>query len=733
MRLKSALVFRIGRKWPWMAVGAFMAIGGLYGVHQLVNVPLPEMTRPAQSSKMLAHDGQVIATLHGEENRTIVPIGQISPHLRVATVAVEDREFYEHNGMSLKGVIRAARANFEGGQIKQGGSTITQQLARNTIPSIGRDRTYSRKVKEIYWAMQLERHMPKEEILERYLNTVYFGRGAYGAEAAARTYFKISAAELTPGQAAFLAGTIRSPERYQIDRNPEAAVQLRNRVLDAMVAGGYLGRAEADAAKGEDLVAQFKPGMSIEIDSPRAGYFVEYVRRILKRDFALTDEQILAGGLQIHTTLDLKAQDAAEAAVRSTLDRPDDPETALVAMDGQGRVRAMVGGRVVDSIDRNRGFNFAVDVNGTGGGRQAGSAFKPFALAAFLDMGKSLASTFSGASPIQLDSPTCKNADGKPWEVSNYGNSSYGAMDVTQATLASVNTVYAQLMDDVVSPTKFMEVAERTGIKIPAYDAGCALALGTTDVTPLEMARAYTTFAQRGNRPETLVVTKITHPDGEVIVEKQPAVERALDPNVADSVNYVLERNILSGTGTKARLKGRPAAGKTGTTQNFANAWFAGYTPELTAIVWMGYAPLPDGTIPEMQRVRGIQVTGGSFPAQIWKKFMDGALQGVPASGFHRPKLGGQIVIPKLGTPHATLASSGRPVPVDERSVSRSGSEGVSGGGNRNFAPAPPRDDDDGGSRASRPDPPPPKRSVQDAVDPSKRNKQVFQDCFPFC
>ena len=731
MRLGSALL-RIAPKWPWMAVGLIFAVGGIYAVERLVNYPLPELTRPAQSSKVLADDGQVIATLHGEENRTIVPLNEISPFLRIATLATEDREFYQHKGMSLRGTIRAARANFEGGDIVQGGSTITQQLARNTIPSIGRERTYSRKVKEIYWAMQLERHMSKDQILERYLNTVYFGRGAYGAEAAARTYFKVSAAELTPGQAAFLAGTIRSPERYQIDRNAEGAIALRNRVLDGMVETGHLGRGEAEAAKAEDLVAQFKPGMSIEVDSPRAGYFVEYVRRILKRDFNLTDEQILAGGLQIHTTLDLKAQDAAEAAVRSTLDRPDDPEAALVAMDPQGRIRAMVGGREVDSIDRNRGFNFAVDVNQTGGGRQAGSAFKPFALAAFLDMGKSLASTFSGASPITLDSPTCRNADGKPWEVGNFGNASYGAMDITQATLASVNTIYAQLMDDVVSPSKFIEVAERAGIQVPQFDAGCALTLGTTDVTPLEMARGYTTFAQRGNRPEPLAVTRITHPDGEVIVEKQPVIESTLDPNVADQVNYVLMRNIQSGTGTGARI-GRPAAGKTGTTQNYANAWFAGYTPELTAVVWMGYAPLPDGTIPEMDRVRGsIQVTGGSFPATIWKKFMLGALEGVKGTDFNRPKFGGEIVIPKMGVPQATLASTNQPVPVDGSGRARDGDGSDSDNDNDNDAPPPPAPD-----RGDDDNPPPrpitpPRQAPRDDDEP-QREKQVFKDCFPFC
>lgn len=717
MKLKNGLL-RIVAKWPWMAAGFALAVIGIAGVTRLMTAPLPEMQKPAESSKMLAADGQVIATLHGEENRTIVPLEQISPQLQVALVSTEDREFFEHRGMSLRAIIRAARANLRGGEIQQGGSTLTQQLVRNTMPDIGKDRTYVRKMKEVFWAVRLEREMAKPQIMERYLNTVYFGRGAYGAEAAARTYFKVSAAELTTGQAAYLAGMIRSPERYQIDRNLEGSVALRDRVLTGMEAGGYLEPQEAAAGRAEDLRAQFKPGMTIEVDSPRAGYFVEYVRRILIRDFGLNDEQILAGGLQIHTTLDLKAQDAAESAVRSTLDRPDDPEVALVAMDPQGRVRAMVGGREVDNIDRSRGFNFAADVNATGGGRQAGSAFKPIALAAFLDDGKSLSSTFSGASPIELNSPQCKNADGKPWKVGNYGNASYGAMDITSATLSSVNTVYAQIMDNVVTPNKFMEIAGKTGISIPEYDAGCALALGTTDVTPMEMARAYTTFAQRGDRPETLVVTKITRPNGEVLAERKPRIEHTLETNVADSVNYVLERNVQSGTGTGARI-GRPAAGKTGTTQNFANAWFAGYTPELTAVVWMGFAPNPDGTIPEMTRVRGKQVTGGSFPATIWKKFMVEALEGTKGTDFRRPKFGGEIVTPKIRVPEATLAGADEPVEVDDPA------EG----------PPKPPGNSAADLLADKPPPPPPgpTSGSSEPEKPAKKTKQVFLPCFPFC
>ncbi|CAN5883065.1 hypothetical protein BH23ACT12_BH23ACT12_06710 [soil metagenome] len=227
--------------------------------------------------------------------------------------------------------------------------------------------------------------------------------------------------------------------------------------------------------------------------------------------------------------------------------------------------------------------------------------------------------------------------------MANYSNAGYGYLDVVEATTNSVNTIYARMMNEVVTPQKFMEVAARTGISIPPTDSGCALALGTTDVTPLEMAGAYTTFAQRGRRPTPLVISRITRPGGAIVAERPPAVAQVVDPNVADTVNYVLERNIRSGTGTGAKIAW-PAAGKTGTTENFQDAWFAGYTPELTAVVWMGFAPNPDGRIPVMSSVRGRSVTGGSFPATIWKNFMTRAMEGKPATKFHEPEFGGEVI-----------------------------------------------------------------------------------------
>ncbi|MGQ0680307.1 MAG: transglycosylase domain-containing protein [Actinomycetota bacterium] len=649
---------------PWAALGVLPPLLLLGFVGWLGTIELPQASVAAQSSKVLAAGGEVIATLHGEQNRTDVPLGRISPKLIDAVVATEDRSFYEHSGVSFRGIMRALRANLEGKQIVQGGSTITQQYVRNAYPEIGTERTVARKMRESALSVLVEQRASKSQILERYLNRVYFGRGAYGAEAAAQTYFKVPASDLTVGQSAYLAGVIRSPERYQIGNNPTEAVRIRNKVIDDMVLEKHLTPAEAALARAEDLGAQFKPGMSIEVDSSRAGYFVEYVRQLMRREFKLTDEQILSGGLRIETTLDLRMQDAAERAISSVLDSPEDPEAALVAMDGRGNVRAMVGGRDVTSIERMRGFNFAVDIHGTGGGRPAGSAFKTFALAALLEQGKSVASTFPGPSQIKLESPQCRNADGTPWEVSNFANSGFGSLDVTRATLSSVNTVYAQIMDQVVSPAQFISMAAKTGIEIPRFDAGCALTLGTTDVTPMEMARAYVTFAQRGERPDPVVITRITDFTGKVIAQRSQRSERVMEQNVADTVNYVLERNVQSGTGTGSRI-GRPAAGKTGTTQNHENAWYAGYTPDLAAVVWMGYAPGPDGKIPLMQRVRGRSVTGGSFPATIWKKFMAEAVEGTEPSRFVKPKLGGEVVRSSYSGGLAEEAIPGEEQPSD--------------------------------------------------------------------
>ncbi|MEX2588174.1 MAG: transglycosylase domain-containing protein [Actinomycetota bacterium] len=703
-----------------VAVVAAAGAGAILVIDSVFRPDLPPTPPYTQTSMIFDASGEMVATLHGEENRIVVPLDEISPHLQAAVLAAEDREFYLHHGISWRGIIRAARTNLDEGETLQGGSTVTQQYVRNAFPEVGKERTIERKFKEALWAMEVERKYGKDEILQAYLNTVYFGRGAYGAEAAAKTYFDVSASDLTPGQAAYLAVLLRSPGKYQIDTDPQAAILARNDVVNDMVGLETLTPDEARLAKQEDLAAQFQPALEGQREgSARAGYFVEYVRRTMKSKFQFTDDQILGGGLRIYTTLDLKTQRAAEEAVSSTLDRPDDPDAALIAMDPEGRVRAMVGGRVVDDPDRARGFNFAADVLNSGGGRPAGSAFKPIALASFLEEGNSVYSTFMGHSQMEITSERCMNEDGSPWEVANYGHSDFGALNLISATTNSVNTIYAQLMDSEVSPEDFIETAEDLGIQIPQFDRGCALTLGTSDVTPMEMARAYTTFAQRGVRPDPMVITKVTGPDGEVIVDLTPSSQQVLDPNTADTINYVLQRNVRAGTGTRAQI-GRPAAGKTGTTQDFSNAWFAGYTPDLTAVVWMGYAPEEDGTIPLMKNVRGRSVTGGSFPAEIWGKFMSAALESTEESYFTDPQFGGRTVRYRIPDDALQIARA------DDDEESGPDSEGDDDDSQENPEPpgAPDKDSDSSDSGNSD--------DNDDKEEPSAR-RGLFDECFPFC
>ncbi len=634
------------RKW-WLILAMIVAGFVLLKVAGfLTDIPLPEAAPGAQSSKLYDSQGELIYTFHGTENRTIVPLAQISDTLQEAVVAAEDRSFYTHPGVSIKGIVRAALSNVQAGEVGQGASTITQQYAR-TFAEVGKERTLTRKIREASMAIKIEREYSKDKILEFYLNTVYFGRGAYGAEAAAQAYFKKPARDLDLAEAAYLSGIIRSPSRYQQETNPEGVPVIRDRVLVSMREAGFIGPEQEQAAKEVDLATRFKFGLSAELDSPRAGYFVEYIRKLLLREFKIEEKDLLGGGLKIYTTLDLRMQDAAENAVRTTLDADTDPEVGLIAMDPLGQVKAMVGGRNVDDPQRARGFNFAANQPGEDGGRQAGSAFKPIALAAFVDEGKSIKSSFAAPGKITIDSRLCLN-EGKPWEVSNFENSSYGNLDMTQATTRSVNTIYAQMMDKVVSPKKFMAMADKLGVDIPSVDEGCALTLGTSPVTPMEMARAYITFASRGKRPDPLMVLKVVSPTGETLIERKPRTEQTVNQNVADSVSWILKQNILGGTGSAAKLPW-PAMGKTGTAQDHQDASFVGATPELAAAVWMGFPPDPTTKeIPLMQNVRGKRVTGGSFPATIWKKFMAEALKVYDKhSDFPSPKITGEVLEPK--------------------------------------------------------------------------------------
>ena len=634
----AALSF-VRRRWWALGLGAIglVVLGIILLVATVGQVPIPDHVPGPQASKLLAADGTLVGTLHGVENRTIVPLSEIAPDFQHAVVSAEDRNFYNEGGVSVRGTLRALFADVQAGGAAQGGSTITQQYVRNAFPEVGRSKSIFRKLKEVVLAVKLGHRYPKDKVLEFYLNTVYFGRGAYGAETAAHAYFGKSAKDLTLPESAFLAGIIRSPENYQPQTNPAGVVRIQKVVLDNLVRDAKITPEQAAAAASQPL--DFSHGVTGPT-SARAAYFIEYVRRFLKDQAKLSDQDILTGGLTINTTLDLKMQDAAEAAISSTLNNANDPEAALVAMDNGGNVRAMVGGRQVTSTARAQGFNVAYQRSGNTGGRQAGSAFKPFTLASFVQEGYTINTQYPGPPKLQITSPQCRNLDGTPWSVSNFNNESFPSLDVTEATAHSVNTIYAQMIDQL-TPKKVTAMAENVGgwSNLPQV---CSITLGVAPVTPLEMARAYTTFAARGQRPDPLAVTKVTAPDGRVIFETAPHTTKELDPNVADTVNKVLTSVLDHGTAAGKGI-GRPAAGKTGTTENQVDAWFVGYTPNLTAAVWMGFPPDPaTGQTPAMTNVRGGPVTGGSFPATMWQKFMTAAVAGTPVSNFVQPTIGGK-------------------------------------------------------------------------------------------
>ncbi|HYD08569.1 MAG TPA: PBP1A family penicillin-binding protein, partial [Acidimicrobiales bacterium] len=537
-----------------------------------------------------------------------------------AVLAAEDRDFFEHGGVDASAILRAAWADVRGRRL-QGGSTITQQYVK--LAYVGTERTLVRKLKEATLAVKLERKLDKEEILERYLNLIYFGRGAHGIEAAAFAYFGKTAAELDVAEASYLAGLIRAPEAADATNDPEEADRRRNSVLRALAEEGYITAADRDAIAAVPVRDYVRPRTEVVQDKVVAGdvgtqYFVEHVRRQLADRFG--DARVNGGGLRVHTSLDLDLQRAAHDAVyREVLHQPGDPAGALVAIDTDGYVRAMVGGRDWnDEADPYARVNFATGVDGGGTGRQAGSSFKPFVLATAVADGYTVESAFDSPSKIVFEGAN----NGRDYTVNNYGGSAHGRIDLVDATRQSSNTVYAQLLD-AIGPERVVSVTERLGIDSELSPV-LSLTLGTSSVSVQEMAEAYLTFATHGVHVEPITITKVTDSSGEVLWEAPVQRTPVMEERDADVVTHVLQQVVLGGTGTRARLSRSDAAGKTGTTQHNGDAWFVGYTPGLSTAVWMGY---PEGQDREMDDVHGIAVTGGTLPAQIWHAFMEVATQ----------------------------------------------------------------------------------------------------------
>jgi len=610
-----------------------------------------------QTSFVYDADGRLLTALHAEQNRVLIPPGRIPQSVKDAVVAVEDQRFWTHAGIDLKALLRAAYANATEGRVVQGGSTITQQYIKNTI--VGPERTIQRKVREALLAYQLERRLSKEQILGRYLNAVYFGRGAYGIQQAARSFFSRPARRLTLPQSALLAGLIASPATFDPVDHPEAALARRNEVLQRMRQQGMLDAAAyADARR-----TPIRLNLEEEVTRYPAAHFVEYVKSLILGDrrFGQTYTQrynlLFGGGLRIETTIDLDLQRAAEEAIDGILAQPGDPYGSLVAIDPRtGAIRAMVGGRDFFATEDDDPF---AQVNlATGGitGRQAGSAFKPFALVGALESGISPQQVYAGGTSITMSDPVCRTSPTEPWRVENYEGSSYGSLTLEQATIQSVNVVYAQLIRDI-GPDRVVEVAKRMGIRSPLR-AYCSAVLGSNEVSPLDMAAAYGTLANEGVRVPPVAIARITDASGKVLYDANPRQIQAVEPGVAWTTSQILRKVILYGTGRSANI-GRPAAGKTGTAQQWRDAWFVGYVPQLVAATWVGF---PSGQISMVPPTTRIRVTGGSFPAQIWRAFMQVATEDMPVLDFDRPE--SDVVTLAVDTTRSCIATAHTPPEV---------------------------------------------------------------------
>jgi penicillin-binding protein 1A len=569
-----------------------------------------------ENSFIYAGDGTLLGAVPSTTNRQPLFLKQISPWLVKGTVAIEDRRFYEHGGIDVRAIGRAIVADLKAGRVVQGGSTITQELVRNLY--IGsRERTLERKLHEACLANKLADRWTKRQILAAYLNTVFYGRHAIGAQAAAQTYFSRPARALTLPQAALLAGLPQAPSVYDPLENPRVAAARRKEVLRAMLLARDITWPQYRWAVHAPL--RLQPGsLYSQIVHPD---FFGYVQKELVRLYGA--RRVEAGGLQVETTIDPRLQKAARMAIASHLPKPTDPGAALVAIDPRtGAIRAMVsylpGGRRLQ-------FNLA-----TQSGRQAGSAFKPFVLATAVGHGIPLDTSING--PPQYTVPDVKcETNGVPWDVHNFADESAGTMNLVDATAHSVNTIFAQLVDKI-GPINVVRTAHTMGIRSRLLPV-CSITLGTQAVNPLEMTDAYATLASRGihHPPQALAVVR--GPQGEILGGLDAHGERAIGQSTADLVTYALQHVIMNGTGTAAALE-RPAAGKTGTAEKFQDAWFCGYVPQLATCVWIGY---PGREIP-LENIEGVpQVFGGSIPAGIWHDFMSTVLWPLPVQGFVLP------------------------------------------------------------------------------------------------
>ena len=605
-------------------VAAAVAGGaGVYAFGSSCDLSSLREVRIGQNTFVYAADGSLLGSIPAERNRQVVTLSRVSPWVPKATIAIEDRRFYEHGGIDPQGIARAVWADVQAGKVVQGGSTITQQLVRNLY--ISNEQTVQRKLKEACLALKLNDAWPKQRILQKYLNQVYYGNFAYGIEAAAQTYFSKPARALNLREASLLAGLTQAPSAFDPFVEPGKALARRDQVLLAMRESGAITPAKyAWARRTRDL--HLKPGQLYkEIREP---YFFGYVRNELIRKYGA--ETVRSGGLSVYTTIVPRWQRAAQAAIEETLTEPRDPAAAVISIDpANGAIRAMT---AVSPGRRNNQFNLLSQAR-----RQPGSTFKTFVLAAAIEKGIDPDTSYYVSAPYTYRPVENGSCESGWWCVKTYDSSYSGWTSISRATLRSDNAVYAQLTLDV-GPDRVGAMARKLGVRSPLEVRGRfvpAMGLGSVAVSPLDMASAYATLAARGMYSTPTAIRRVVLPNGKEDTEAgwgSRKRTRAISEGVAWEVTRLLEENVNYGTGTRAAF-GRPAAGKTGTTDKHADAWFVGYTPDLATAVWMGYQA---GEIP-MDDVHGIPVSGGSFPAEIWRRMMERTIGLRPAREFAEP------------------------------------------------------------------------------------------------
>ncbi len=623
-------------RWIGVPLVALLAVGVLatgvsaFWVLAILPRSLPSVTQlesiePSVGSRIYDEADELITEFH-VERRIFVPLGQMPPALKQAIIATEDARFYSHFGVDPMGIARAVYQNFRRGRIVEGGSTITQQLAK--VLFLTPDRSLERKLKEAVLAVELERRYSKDRILEIYLNQIYFGHGAFGVEAASRTFFGKGVSELSPGECALLAGLPKAPATYSPFDHPDAAKRRRVIVLTRMVDTGAI-RAEQAKRLGESALSLVPP----ERRRTTGQYYLEYVQQYLEAQYG--PDLVFKGGLHVYTTLSPALQLKAEATLREGLraletrraatagkdaPAPERPEGALLALEPQtGYIRAMVGGYDFFKSE----FNRAVQAR-----RQPGSAFKPFVYIAALEAGLTPASIVDD-SPVQYPF----GANGKIWKPDNYDRKFRGPITYQQALEESINVATIKVQERI-GVRRTVDVARRLGVESPLHE-NLSIALGTSDLTLLELTSAYGSLANQGTWVKPTAIRYVLDSQRKMLEENVPQGRQALPPDLAYVVTHMMQGTIERGTGQAAKALGRPAAAKTGTTNDYSNAWFIGFTPHLATGVWVGY---------DRPRSLGKDETGARVAVPIWTAFMKEALHGSPVEDFPIPE--GVVLVP---------------------------------------------------------------------------------------